>query len=39
LLCTDTAEKLTGDWEIQAFAAELAKPRDNDKGGVGLKVS
>ncbi|KAK7096851.1 polyunsaturated fatty acid 5-lipoxygenase-like isoform X2 [Littorina saxatilis] len=32
----DTADKLTKDGEVQAWAAELAKPRDNDKGGCGL---
>jgi hypothetical protein len=37
-VCADTVDKLTEDWEIQAFAADLAKPRDNDKGGLGLLV-
>ncbi|KAL8593844.1 hypothetical protein ACOMHN_065321 [Nucella lapillus] len=32
----DSPEKLTGDWEIQNWTAELVKPRDNDKGGCGL---
>ncbi|KAK7498738.1 hypothetical protein BaRGS_00010115, partial [Batillaria attramentaria] len=32
----DTDEKLKEDWEVQAWAAELVKPRDNDKGGCGL---
>ncbi|KAL8593845.1 hypothetical protein ACOMHN_065322 [Nucella lapillus] len=32
----DSPEKLTGDWELQNWAAELVKPRDNDKGGCGL---
>ena len=36
---SDTKEKLTGDTEIQAWVAELVKPRDGEKGGCGLLVS
>jgi hypothetical protein len=36
-VCADTADKLSEDWEIQAFAAELVKPRDS-KEGPGLLV-
>lgn len=32
----DTEDKLKEDFEIQAWVAELVKPRDNDKGGCGL---
>ncbi|XP_076446963.1 allene oxide synthase-lipoxygenase protein-like [Babylonia areolata] len=32
----DTQDKLTEDVEIQAWATELAKARDNEKGGVGI---
>lgn len=37
MLYYDTAEKLSSDWEIQAWVAELVKPGDNEKGGCGLK--
>ncbi|KAL8617085.1 hypothetical protein ACOMHN_014256 [Nucella lapillus] len=32
----DTLDKLTEDAEIQAWVAELVKPRDMERGGVGL---
>jgi hypothetical protein len=33
---TDTVDKITGDWELQGWGAELVKERE--KGGCGILV-